>query len=89
MSKSLVAVVVGALALVGAPAGADTHGKKAKRSDRPAAHDCTPYTGPSGYRGNPWCDGGYKYAEDYAPGTGPFLDLLDLPQLRRLERWWN
>jgi len=51
--------------------------------------DCRPYNGPFGYYGNPWCDGGYKFAEDYAPGTGPNLDLLDLPRQRRYRYWWE
>ena len=51
--------------------------------------DCRPYNGPSGYEGNPWCDGGWKYAEDYPPGTSPYHDVFDLPQVRRLTRRWD
>lgn len=70
--------------------GAAAHDKRLKRADAENAHrDCTPYNGPYGYYGNPWCDGGYKLPEDYAPGTGPYLDLLDLPQVRRYRRAWD
>ena len=43
--------------------------------------DCTPFNGPFGYYGNPWCDGGYKFAEDYPPGTGRYFDVFELPQV--------
>lgn len=78
-----------ATSLVAAPA-ADASSKKVKRDQhRYAERDCTPYNGPFGYYGNPWCDGGYKFAEDYPPGTGPHFDVFDLPQVRRLGRRWN
>lgn len=28
--------------------------------------DCKPFNGPYGYYGNPWCERGWKYAEDRA-----------------------
>jgi hypothetical protein len=80
-------MIVASLPLAGS---ASADGKRLKRSgDSHAIRDCTPFNGPFGYYGNPWCDGGYKYAEDYAPGTGPNLDLLQLPQIRRYRNWWE
>ncbi|HRN84553.1 MAG TPA: hypothetical protein PK857_07010 [Hyphomicrobium sp.] len=69
-------------------ADAEARSGKSKRVHKEAAvrDDCKPYNGPFGYYGNPWCENGWKYADDYAPGTSPYLDLMDLPQLRRLER---
>jgi hypothetical protein len=88
-TKILAAATVGTLALVVAPVAADAGGKRL-RSDRPIVErDCTPYNGPSGYQGNPWCDGGWKYAEDYPPGTSPYFDVFDLPQVQRLRRRWS
>lgn len=84
--KFILAAAVGAMALVAVPLDADAGSRKAKRYDRAEARDCTPYNGPFGYYGNPWCDGGYKYAEDYPPGTGPYFDVFDLPQVQRLRR---
>jgi hypothetical protein len=68
---------------------ADAAGKKSKSDRTVAARDCTPYNGPHGYYGNPYCDGGFKYAEDYPPGTSPFFDVFDLPQVQRLRRRWD
>lgn len=85
--KLLATAALGAIALVAAPLSAEAGGKKERRyEDRPIARDCRPINGPFGYYGNPWCDGGYKYAEDYPPGTGDFFDVFDLPQVRRLGR---
>lgn len=90
MTRYMAAVAVGAAVILSAPVDADAGAKRAKRSDdRTAARDCTPFNGPYGYYGNPWCDGGYKYAEDYPPGTSPHHDVFDLPQVRRLTRRWN
>lgn len=87
MPKHLVAAVVGTLALVAAPLDADAGpDKRPVDRDAPAARDCTPFNGPYGYYGNPWCDGGWKYAEDYPPGTGGYIDVFDLPQVQRLRR---
>jgi hypothetical protein len=90
-TKFAAAVAIGTLAFVSAPLEADAGGKRrAERADESTAYrDCTPINGPNAYYGNPWCDGGWKYAEDYPPGTGPFLDLLDLPQVQRLRRRWE
>jgi hypothetical protein len=64
-------------------------GKKTKRTDHDgyAVRDCKPINGPYGYYGNPWCDGGYKNTEDYAPGEGPFFDVFDLPRFRKYRYW--
>jgi hypothetical protein len=35
-----------------------------------ASRDCRPYNGPYGYFGNPWCEGGFKYEEDWNDGRG-------------------
>lgn len=85
MMKSLVASALATVALVSAPLDADAQNKKPRR-DREVARDCTPYNGPFGYYGNPWCDGGYKFAEDYPPGTGGYFDILEMPQVQRLRR---
>jgi hypothetical protein len=89
-TKPLVAAVAAAVALLATPIAADAGGKKPRRDDRIQTYDdCRPYNGPHGYYGNPWCDGGFKSAEDYPPGTSPYFDLLDLPQVRRLTRRWD
>jgi len=90
-TKLLAAAAIGTLALVSAPLDADAGGKKPARAydDRVVERDCAPINGPYGYYGNPWCDGGYKYAEDYAPGTSPYFDVFDLPQVQRLRRRWE
>ncbi len=83
-----IAVIVGAAAGLTIPGDAEARGKKSKREyQEQAARDCTPFNGPSNYYGNPWCDDGWKFAEDYATGTGPYLDLMDLPQIQRLRRY--
>jgi len=86
--KTVTAAVAMALTAALAVPAADAGAPKAKRGERrEAVRDsdyCKPYNGPYGYYGNPWCDGGYKYAEDYPPGTGPYIDLLDIEPLRRL-----
>ena len=87
LTKFLVAAVVGSAALFSGMGEADANAKKQKRyydRDRTETRDCTPYNGPYGYYGNPWCDGGWKMAEDYPPGTSPYFDVFDLPQVRRL-----
>lgn len=90
MKVLALAAAAGLLASLAVIPAADAQGKRAKRDqDTYAERDCTPFNGPHGYYGNPWCDGGWKNAEDYAPGTGPYFDLLDLPQLRRLEERWR
>lgn len=89
MTRSLAVLAIGAAALLSAPADAEARAKKHKRDDRVATRDCTPYNGPHGYYGNPWCDGGYKFAEDYPPGASPYFDVFDLPQIRRLGRRWK
>lgn len=87
MTKLVLASAIGAVALLSAPLDANAGRKKPTRQEAPAAaHDCKSYNGPSGYEGNPWCDGGWKYAEDWAPGTGGYLDAFDLPQVQRLRR---
>ncbi len=86
MMKVTLAAAVGAIALLSVPLDADAGSKKPRRDDRQVARDCTPINGPYGYYGNPWCDGGYKFAEDYPPGTGPYFDVMDLPQVQRLRR---
>jgi hypothetical protein len=88
-TKPLVAAVFAAVALLAAPVTADAHGKKPKRDNRAVVEDCKPYDGPLGYHGNPWCENGWKYAEDYPPGAGPYFDVFDLPQVRRLTRRWD
>jgi len=77
---------LGTLALVAAPLDADAGRKKPVERDQFVDRDCTPVNGPMGYYGNPWCDGGYKFAEDWAPGTGGYFDVFDLPQVQRLRR---
>jgi hypothetical protein len=71
---------------VGLGMSAPAEASKKQKRERYVERDCTPFNGPWGYYGNPWCDGGYKYAEDYAPGTSPHHDVFDLPQVRRLNR---
>ena len=68
----LTAVAIALVAALSAPGDASAAGRKPhKRPPAAEARDCTPFNGPFGYYGNPWCDGGYKFAEDYPPGTGP------------------
>ena len=83
------AAIVGLLAGLAAPHAAEARSSRKSKDahEETALRDCTPFNGPSNYYGNPWCDNGWKYAEDYAPGTSPHYDLFDLPQLRRLDRW--
>lgn len=81
------AAAIGLATGLAIPTGADAHGAKKAKRDRVVVRECTPYNGPFGYYGDPWCEGGWKYAEDYPPGTGPYLDVFDLPQVRRLQRW--
>ena len=88
MTRYLLAATFGAMALVAGSIDADAAGKRAK--ERTAVErDCRPFNGPSGYEGNPWCDGGWKFAEDYPPGTSPYFDVFDLPQVQRLRRRWS
>ncbi len=76
----LTAAAIGLAAALSAPGDASAAGKKPqKRPPAAEARDCTPFNGPFGYYGNPWCDGGYKFAEDYPPGTGRYFDVFDLP----------
>ena len=92
MIKFLIAAAVGVNALGAIPVDADAGSRKQPHRDRNRAaieRDCTPYNGPYGYYGNPWCDGGWKMAEDYAPGTSPYFDVFDLPQVRRHTRRWD
>lgn len=89
MTKFVLAAALTALAIVAVPVHADAGGKKAKRAPESVERDCKPFNGPSGYEGNPWCDGGWKYAEDYPPGTSPYFDVFDLPQVQRLRRRSN
>lgn len=86
--KLLAAAALGTLALTGMAHDADAGPARKRIFDRETIADpnCRPFNGPSGYNGNPWCDGGYKYAEDYPPGTGGYLDVFDLPQVQRLRR---
>lgn len=87
MAKLMFTATIGAIALVLAPAIAEAGSRKPPRDRAPVERDCRPYNGPSGYEGNPWCDGGWKYAEDYPPGTSPYFDVFtDLPQVQRLRR---
>lgn len=88
MMKALtIAIALGVVTGLALPGDAEARGKRAKDAyQEQAARDCTPFNGPSNYYGNPWCDDGWKYAEDYAPGTGPNYDLFDLPQIQRLRR---
>jgi hypothetical protein len=89
-SKLLLSIAaLGFAAVAFAPADALAQDKRKQLRERQAVEDCKPYNGPHGYYGNPWCDGGFKYAEDYAPGTGPYFDLFDLPQVQRLRRRWE
>jgi hypothetical protein len=86
--KLLVALLAGSVAISALPASVEAGGKKVRRDDDRIAHrDCKPVNGPYGYYGNPWCDGGYKYSEDYAPGTGGYFDVFDLPRFQRFDRW--
>lgn len=85
-TKLLVAAVVGVAAVASVPLDAGAGAKKPRPDDRVVERDCKAYNGPNGYEGNPWCDGGWKYAEDWAPGTGGYLDVFDLPQVQRLRR---
>jgi hypothetical protein len=91
MTKLLATAAIGTMALLSAPLDADAGGKRRAQTDheRVVERDCAPINGPYGYYGNPWCDGGYKYAEDYAPGTSPYFDAFDLPQVQRLRRRWE
>lgn len=85
--KGTAAAAIGLLIGLAAPLDAEARSSKSKRAlKEPPVRDCTPYNGPFGYYGNPWCDGGWKFAEDYVPGTSPHHDVFDLPQLRRLDR---
>ncbi len=34
------------------------------RASQDRRTNCTPYNGPFGYYGNPWCEGGYFWTED-------------------------
>jgi hypothetical protein len=86
----LSAVAIGLAATLSAPGDASANGNKKQYKRAPAVtRDCTPYNGPFGYYGNPWCDGGYKFAEDYPPGSGRYFDVLELPQVKRLGRRWD
>ncbi|MGE0022213.1 MAG: hypothetical protein AB7S70_01105 [Hyphomicrobium sp.] len=85
-TRIIATAALGTLALFVAPLDADAGRKKPVERDRLVERDCTPVNGPFGYYGNPWCDGGYKYAEDWDPGTGGYLDVFDLPQVQRLRR---
>lgn len=87
--KFLIAAAAGAATLLSVPLDASAAGKKPRQDDRIVERDCKTYNGPNGYDGNPWCDGGWKYAEDWAPGTGGYLDVFDLPQVQRLRRRWD
>ena len=88
MSLKVFAVAAMAgLAVVAAPHTADAGPRKERRTERLVERDCKPVNGPFGYYGNPWCDGGFKQAEDYAPGEGGYFDVFDLPRFRRLDRW--
>jgi hypothetical protein len=87
MTKFLIATAIAAVALVAVPLDADAGRKKVPpRDDRIVERDCTPYNAPFGYNGNPWCDGGFKYAEDWPPGTPGYFDVFDMPQVQRLRR---
>lgn len=88
-TRAWIWTAVAAAALAAAPAGADAREARKPVRDRAPVADCTPYNGPFGYYGNPWCEGGYKYAEDYPPGTSPYFDVFDLPQVQRLRRRWE
>lgn len=90
-SKVLIAAVAATASVFALPIAADAGSKKLRQGEDRAMvrDDCRPYNGPSGYEGNPWCDGGWKYAEDYPPGTSPYRDVFDLPQVRRLTRRWD
>lgn len=85
VTKCSVAALVALAVLL--PAASDAMaGKRVKRErDQVVERDCTPYNGPFGYYGNPWCDGGFKYAEDFPPGSGRYFDVLEQP---RVQRWW-
>lgn len=88
-TKYLLAAALGTMALVTTPFDADAGSKRPKADRTVVERDCRPFNGPSGYEGNPWCDGGWKYAEDYPPGTSPYFDVFDLPQVQRLRRRWG
>ncbi len=88
-TRILIAAAAGAATLFALPLDASAGGKKPRPDDRDnriVERDCKTFNGPNGYDGNPWCDGGWKYAEDWAPGTGGYLDVFDLPQVQRLRR---
>lgn len=88
--KILVAAALGLAATLPLADNAAADGRRLKRHGHHyVERDCRPFNGPFGYYGNPWCDGGYKFAEDYPPGAGPNHDLLNLPQLRRYRYWWE
>lgn len=90
MKVMLTAAAIGLITTLSASSDASAaRSKKYPPKRDQVVRDCTPYNGPSGYDGNPWCDGGWKYAEDYPPGTGPYFDVFDLPQVRRLYRRWE
>ena len=88
VTKFVVATFLGIAALV--PVAHDAMAGRAKVKRQPdgvsVREYCRPYNGPYGYYGNPWCDGGWKYAEDYPPGSGQYFDILELPQI---QRWWR
>lgn len=87
LKRLAAATAIGLIAGLAVPHNAEARSSKARRAhDEAALRDCKPYNGPFGYYGNPWCENGWKYADDYAPGTSPYYDLFDLPQLRRLDR---
>ena len=71
-------------ATLAVPAG-DARVRREKRHD-----DCRPYNGPFGYYGNPWCDGGFKYQEDFPEPRGILLWSWpdDRPRRYRDQRWW-
>lgn len=90
MSPKLLFAVAVSAAAVCIPIAAEAGGKKVRRDEqRYAERDCKPVNGPYGYHGNPWCDGGYKFPEDYPPGTGGYFDVFDLPRFQRLNRWFE
>lgn len=86
LKAMVTATTIGLMALTVSHDAEARSGKSQRVHKEAAVRDCKPYNGPHGYYGNPWCENGWKYAEDYAPGTSPYFDILDLPQLRRLDR---
>ncbi|WP_334146209.1 hypothetical protein [Hyphomicrobium sp.] len=85
-----VAAAIGTVAFLTVPlTTADAAGRRMKGARPVVERDCRPFNGPSGFQGNPWCDGGWKFAEDYPPGTSPHFDVFDLPQVERLRRRWR